>query len=322
MKAAKFAEIVLILLVSPVSPSHARPPVDPTPLTVCADAVPMLRSVPRVAIDLYEIDIYDADPRSHSSVSPTITCEFEPKKAGAGTSDNTAKSTGGVEIQVHWMNYLPCPNVLYTSVQYTVVLTDWPKDVTPDNSGIDDGRSADSPRAELPSASKLPDDVAINVPVPAVVPAVDVYDVEVEEPKTTPEIMKPRTTPLASAGDVNISAPYFEAGLPESSCSVGAAVSLAKLTIVPTLAQNRPNPFNPATEIEFYLPCACHVELAVFNVGLDRICTLLHETREAGTHRVIWDGTDDHGAKVASGIYLYRLEAARHAETKEMILLK
>ncbi len=84
-----------------------------------------------------------------------------------------------------------------------------------------------------------------------------------------------------------------------------------------SLLQNRPNPFNPVTTIEFSLPEAAYVRLEVFNITGQRVSTLVDGMREAGTYSVSWDG-----AKVSSGIYFYKIQAGQMTETKKMILMK
>lgn len=88
------------------------------------------------------------------------------------------------------------------------------------------------------------------------------------------------------------------------------------------LAQNYPNPFNPSTEISFSLPRASHVTLNVFNITGRRVATLVDRRLEAGDHAVTWDGTDESGARVATGVYLYRIEAAEFTSSRKMLLVK
>ncbi|SYZ72449.1 conserved exported hypothetical protein [Candidatus Zixiibacteriota bacterium] len=88
------------------------------------------------------------------------------------------------------------------------------------------------------------------------------------------------------------------------------------------LSQNSPNPFNPSTEIGFYLPSGAKVSLEVFNISGQKVTVLVDDYLPAGGHSVIWDGTDIRGQKVASGIYFYRLNAGSFADTKKMMLLK
>lgn len=88
------------------------------------------------------------------------------------------------------------------------------------------------------------------------------------------------------------------------------------------LHQNRPNPFNPATEISFALPHAASVDLAVYTVNGRRVATLVNQDLDAGEHRVIWDGRDTTGQRVASGAYFYRLNAGGEVQVKRMSLVK
>jgi hypothetical protein len=88
------------------------------------------------------------------------------------------------------------------------------------------------------------------------------------------------------------------------------------------LEQNHPNPFNPTTTISFTLPEKLKAELVVFNLSGQRIRTLLNELQPAGPNQVVWNGRDDHGIPVSSGVYFYRLKAGRYMQTRKMVLLK
>jgi hypothetical protein len=89
-----------------------------------------------------------------------------------------------------------------------------------------------------------------------------------------------------------------------------------------TLDQNVPNPFNPTTEISYYLPAAADVLLEVYDVTGKRIATLVRGREEKGPRTVNWHGTDDFGRGVASGIYFYRLSAGKETISKKMVLLR
>jgi hypothetical protein len=94
---------------------------------------------------------------------------------------------------------------------------------------------------------------------------------------------------------------------------------------VPTrfaLGQNYPNPFNPTTSISFDLPHDSRVRLDVYNLLGERVRTLIDENVGAGTHQVVWDGTDERANAVVSGVYFYRLEAPGFASVRKMLLLK
>jgi len=101
-----------------------------------------------------------------------------------------------------------------------------------------------------------------------------------------------------------------------------------ELSVVPTdaehlvaeqfeLLQNYPNPFNPATNITFKIPVTSHVTLEIFDVAGRRIATLLDESHSPGTHTVTWDAST-----LASGVYLYRLQAGDFRQTRSMMLMK
>jgi hypothetical protein len=86
--------------------------------------------------------------------------------------------------------------------------------------------------------------------------------------------------------------------------------------------QNYPNPFNPATIIEYSIASAGLVEIAIFNVDGQKIRTLVGEVEMPGTYRARWDGKNDRGVPVASGIYFYRLKAGSFCGVKKMLLLR
>ncbi|MCP4549903.1 MAG: T9SS type A sorting domain-containing protein [bacterium] len=85
---------------------------------------------------------------------------------------------------------------------------------------------------------------------------------------------------------------------------------------------NYPNPFNPTTSIRFDLPVDGHAALSVFDAQGRLIKTLLNEMREAGSHAVTWNGCNEGGNRIASGIYFYNLTAGTYSETRKMIMLK
>ena len=88
------------------------------------------------------------------------------------------------------------------------------------------------------------------------------------------------------------------------------------------LNQNYPNPFNPITEIVYHLPYKCEVNLRIYNVLGQLVKTLVNEEQETGKYKMQWDGTDEIGKVLSSGIYFYRLEAGDFNQVKRMILLK
>jgi hypothetical protein len=88
------------------------------------------------------------------------------------------------------------------------------------------------------------------------------------------------------------------------------------------LLQNHPNPFNPETEISYDLPKDSWVKLSIYNIRGQKVKALVDGFEAAGHKRVHWDGTNEEGDRVASGVYLYRLEAGDFTATKKMVLLR
>ncbi len=96
------------------------------------------------------------------------------------------------------------------------------------------------------------------------------------------------------------------------------------------LAQNYPNPFNPSgagrspsTTISFFTTeLTENTEIIIFNMKGQKVRTLVNERLPAGQHAIVWDGTNDNNKKVASGVYLYKMEAGTYTSTKKMILMK
>lgn len=89
-----------------------------------------------------------------------------------------------------------------------------------------------------------------------------------------------------------------------------------------SLAQNAPNPFNPQTRIDYDIPKATNVRLEIYNVLGQHVKTLVDEFQEPGSKSVIWDGRDNSGSMVASGIYFYRMDAGEFSLTRKMMMLK
>jgi hypothetical protein len=89
------------------------------------------------------------------------------------------------------------------------------------------------------------------------------------------------------------------------------------------LEQNYPNPFNPSTTIVYQVRERSVVHLDVFDVAGRKVRTLVRATRPPGVaHRSVWDGTNDDGRRVASGVYFYRLVAGDFSRTRKMVVLK
>ncbi len=91
-----------------------------------------------------------------------------------------------------------------------------------------------------------------------------------------------------------------------------------------TLHQNYPNPFNPSTTISFELNTENteNTELIIYNMKGQKVKQLVRGQLSVGQHSFIWNGTDDKGKHVSSGIYLYKLRSGNYTSTKKMILMK
>ncbi len=105
-------------------------------------------------------------------------------------------------------------------------------------------------------------------------------------------------------------------------------VSYNKTDVIPEpsevsmLFPNVPNPFNPSTTISFSIPKDDKVVLKVYNIKGQLVKTLVNDHLEAGTHKAVWNGDNQSGKNVSSGIYLYRLESCGKSKAQKMLLLK
>jgi len=100
---------------------------------------------------------------------------------------------------------------------------------------------------------------------------------------------------------------------------ISGSASLTQRTV---LLPNFPNPFNPSTTIRYTLAEETPVALTVFDVSGREIRTLTRGTEQAGPHEAVWDGRDNHGRDVSSGLYFYLLRAGDFQDTRKMVLLK
>ncbi len=88
------------------------------------------------------------------------------------------------------------------------------------------------------------------------------------------------------------------------------------------LEQNYPNPFNPETKIDYYLNSSNNVKINIYDVNGALVKTLLNEEQEGGPKSVIWNGKDNNGKIVSSGVYFYQVQVGKYLEAKKMIMLK
>jgi hypothetical protein len=121
---------------------------------------------------------------------------------------------------------------------------------------------------------------------------------------------------LGTSPDVN------ENGIPDE-CEGLATSAPGKIVSSYELLQNFPNPFNPATTIGYEVPAGGgSVKMRVFNVKGRLVRVLIDGRVPGGNRSVAWDGRNERGRRVSSGLYFYRLEAPGYTKTRKMILLK
>ena len=89
-----------------------------------------------------------------------------------------------------------------------------------------------------------------------------------------------------------------------------------------SLHQNFPNPFNPATTISYELPQRTHVTLQIYNIPGQEVRTFVSNQLPAGYHKIHWDGRNNAGVQLPSGVYFYRLTAGNFIQTRKMVLMK
>jgi len=104
--------------------------------------------------------------------------------------------------------------------------------------------------------------------------------------------------------------------------AVGIGLPAGQIPAQFVLEQNYPNPFNSRTVINYELPIANEVELSIYNLLGQQIITLVSERQNAGTHQVEWNGFDQSGRTVSSGIYLYKLESENYIQTRKMMIIR
>jgi hypothetical protein len=131
--------------------------------------------------------------------------------------------------------------------------------------------------------------------------------------------------------------PYLDNSLPESwAASYGHGTpgalndvyidindqNQATIPVGHILYQNYPNPFNAQTVIEFTLPNSGQVVIIIFDILGRELNTLVSQKFSSGKYRVIWDGKDQHGHPVGSGIYFYLLKTDGHIDYRKMMIIR
>jgi hypothetical protein len=151
-------------------------------------------------------------------------------------------------------------------------------------------------------------------------PSADNFDRFVPAPDTTVAIGTPGDTVyyrVCAVDNDGYAGGYSNEAAASPATAVGEIVRYAD-----RLYQNVPNPFNPTTEIRYELSSRAEVTLVVYDVGGRLVKRLVSGIRPAGVHSTVWDGPDERGGRVSSGVYFYRLSTPSFARTRKMIVLK
>ena len=88
------------------------------------------------------------------------------------------------------------------------------------------------------------------------------------------------------------------------------------------MKSNYPNPFNPVTTIYYSVKEKSTIKIEIYNLRGQIVKSLVNETREAGSHNVVWNGLDNADKPVSSGIYLYKMKSGNYVSSKKMILMR
>jgi len=160
---------------------------------------------------------------------------------------------------------------------------------------------------------------------------VNVYRADVVGEDVEPEFIRLNSEPLDAAGESFFEdetafpgkSYYYKIGVLDGSTEKFSEELKVVLPPKPlTLYQNYPNPFNPSTRIAFFLPEAGIVRLNIYDTSGRVVKRLVNETRDAGRYVVEWDGRNEAGRKVNSGIYFYRLDTGKKSITKKLVMIR
>jgi hypothetical protein len=121
--------------------------------------------------------------------------------------------------------------------------------------------------------------------------------------------------------DVHISYTFFDDNF-NIIDSKDSVINQIKIPNEFSLMKNYPNPFNPKTNIQFTVPEQSFVKLFIYDINGKTVYKIINSELKSGYYNVVWDGTNELGLKVGSGIYFYRLEAKNYTSSQKMIFIK
>lgn len=127
---------------------------------------------------------------------------------------------------------------------------------------------------------------------------------------------------LSDAEAQNVACSYPDEENPVTFNMLAVDAAFGGMPMEIALRQNYPNPFNPVTTINFQLVESAPVELVIYNVLGQKVATLLSREMPAGYHHIQWDGRDEFGRSMASGVYFYSLKTEGFFDQKKMLLLQ
>lgn len=124
-------------------------------------------------------------------------------------------------------------------------------------------------------------------------------------------------------GEISLLSAGFESSVTTELSREALALKVA-LPKAFALSQNYPNPFNPSTTVAFDIPEGkeVNVRLNVYNMRGQLVRTLVNELKSEGSYQIQWDGTDNYGRRVSSGVYFYRITTGEFSQTRKMVILK
>jgi hypothetical protein len=109
---------------------------------------------------------------------------------------------------------------------------------------------------------------------------------------------------------------------PDLNTITGVAGAPSDLPSSFDLQQNYPNPFNPSTVITYAVPRNAHVTIDIYNVLGQKVASLFDQEQTVGTHSIAWNGQNNHGASVGSGVYFVTMQAGTFSQVRKMMLTR
>jgi hypothetical protein len=284
--------------------------------------------------DVPDIRVRFSVPLGYTDVN--TNGKFDPGEPYVTDSTNAAGSQrahfyrqeSGLPATMHYIGYIPVPFTVHdvsgeTERQLTVVVNDRDKnsqwDAVPQNSTARNtiyvfSETYDPSGAQYDSTKggiDLSHSLRSNVPLPLYY-RLDMISVAGIEPLKSAGPWDVRNSHPFSSRDRFVFNPTVLTGIPAGR-STPAAFSLE---------QNFPNPFNPHTTIQYTLPERMHVRLSVYNILGQHVTTVVNDVRNGGFHSVQWNGKNDLGISVASGLYFYHITAGQFTAARKMLMIR